>query len=79
MQILLDTPYTTVRELSRRSGQSERAIRNDIQCGRILIREKIDGSREAVLVNMIALAAEAADQLDRVTGNKTSARMGSRK
>lgn len=79
MQILLDTPYTTVRELARRSGQSERAIRNDIQCGRILIREKTDGSKEAVLVNMIALAAEAADQLDRVNGGKPHAKAGSRK
>lgn len=78
MQILLDTPYTTVRELARRSGQSERAIRNDIQCGRILIREKTDGSREAVLVNMIALAAEAAEQLERTSNTKNNSKPGAR-
>lgn len=78
MQILLDTPYTTVRELARRSGQSERAIRNDIQCGRILIREKTDGSREAVLVNMIALAAEAAEQLERTSSAKSNSKPGAR-
>lgn len=77
MQILLDTPYATVRELARRSGQSERAIRNDIQCGRILIREKTDGSKEAVLVNMVALAAEAAEQLERLNGAKSNSKTGS--
>ncbi|WP_338522438.1 hypothetical protein NUH87_20085 [Pseudomonas batumici] len=66
MQICIDTPYTTVRELARRSGQSERAIRHDIQHGRLLIREKDDGSKKAVLVNMIALLAEAAAQAERV-------------
>lgn len=66
MQITIDTPYTTVRELSRRSGQSERAIRNEIERGRILIREKSEGSKEAVLVNMLALAIEAAQQAERV-------------
>lgn len=78
MQILIDTPYTTVRELARRSGQSERAIRNDIQCGRILIREKTDGSREAVLVNMVALAAEAAEQLERTSNTQRNSKAGAR-
>ncbi|MGX5221187.1 hypothetical protein ACVTMO_21425 [Pseudomonas segetis] len=74
MQITIDTPYTTVRELSRRSGQSERTIRNEIEKGRILIREKTEGSKEAVLVNMIHLAIEAADQAERVRGkNSTTA------
>ncbi|MGX5217859.1 hypothetical protein ACVTMO_04245 [Pseudomonas segetis] len=74
MQITIDTPYTTVRELSRRSGQSERTIRNEIEKGRILIREKTEGSKEAVLVNMIHLAIEAADQAERVRGtNNTTA------
>lgn len=70
MQITIDTPYTTVRELSRRSGQSERTIRNEIEKGRILIREKTEGSKEAVLVNMVHLAMEAADQAERVRGQK---------
>lgn len=66
MQITIDTPYTTVRELSRRSGQSERTIRNEIQKGRMLIREKTEGSNEAVLVNMVHLTIEAAEQAERV-------------
>lgn len=66
MQIAIDTPYTTVRELSRRTGQSERAIRNEIERGHYLIREKREGSKEAVLVNMVHLALEAAEQAERV-------------
>ncbi|MCF5056984.1 hypothetical protein GIW54_01085 [Pseudomonas proteolytica] len=69
MQITIDTPYTTVRELARRSGQSERAIRNDIERGRILVRAKSEGSKEALLINMVALAIEAADQAERVVTN----------
>lgn len=74
MQITIDTPYTTVRELARRSGQSERTIRNEIEKGRILIREKTEGSKEAVLVNMVHLAMEAADQAERVRGQKDAAK-----
>ncbi|EPJ86466.1 hypothetical protein PflCFBP13517_16835 [Pseudomonas fluorescens] len=74
MQITIDTPYTTVRELSRRSGQSERAIRNEIERGRILIREKSEGSKEAVLVNMLALAIEAADQAERVLAKPSASK-----
>ncbi len=78
MQITIDTPYATVRELSRRSGQSERAIRNEIDKGHYLIREKRDGSKEAVLVNMIHLAIEAAEQVERVRGNKGNNEAGKR-
>ncbi|EPZ4326305.1 hypothetical protein ACXM96_002214 [Pseudomonas aeruginosa] len=72
MQIAIDTPYTTVRELSRRTGQSERSIRNDIERGRILIREKNEGSKEAVLVNMVHLTMEAAEQAERVRGQNSN-------
>jgi len=72
MQIAIDTPYTTVRELSRRTGQSERAIRNEIERGRYLIREKSEGSKEAVLVNMVHLALEAGEQAERVRGTTTT-------
>ncbi|MBA4288612.1 MAG: hypothetical protein C0439_06485 [Pseudomonas sp.] len=72
MQIAIDTPYTTVRELSRRTGQSERAIRNEIERGRILIREKNEGSKEAVLVNMVHLTMEAAEQAERVLGQNSN-------
>lgn len=65
MQILIDTPYVTVKELARRSGQSESAIRNQIEDGAVLIREKSDSSKKAVLINMVALVAAAADQVDR--------------
>ncbi|KFF45500.1 hypothetical protein ACAW49_03745 [Pseudomonas sp. Env-44] len=74
MQITIDTPYTTVRELARRSGQSERAIRNDIERGRILVRAKAEGSKEALLINMVALAIEAADQAERVGTNSTTSK-----
>lgn len=78
MQIFIDTPYTTVRELARRSGRSERAIRNDIQNGRMLTREKPEGSKEALLVNMVALAAEAAIQLERINPTKKNSKRGTR-
>ncbi len=78
MQITIDTPYTTVRELSRRSGQSERTIRNEIEKGRILIREKTEGSKEAVLVNMIHLAIEAAEQAERVRAEQGNRKTGAR-
>ena len=71
MQITIDTPYTTVRELSRRTGQSESAIRKEIERGRILIREKTEGSKEALLVNMLALAIEAAEQAERVRDGRS--------
>lgn len=74
MQITIDTPYTTVRELARRSGQSERAIRNDIERGRILVRAKAEGSKEALLINMVALAIEAAEQAERVSAKQTASK-----
>lgn len=74
MQISIDTPYATVRELSRRSGQSERAIRNEIERGRMLIRAKTEGTKEAVLVNMIHLAIEAGEQAERVLNCKAGSR-----
>ncbi|WP_278401802.1 hypothetical protein [Stutzerimonas kunmingensis] len=66
MNIVIDTPYTTVTELARRTGQSESLIRKEIKNGRLLIREKTEGSKEAVLVNMIHIAMEAAEQAERV-------------
>lgn len=68
MQITIDTPYTTVREFARRTGQAERTVRNEIEKGRLLVRDKTEGSKEALLVNMIHLAMEAADQAERVRG-----------
>ena len=42
MQITIDTPYVTVSEFVKRSGQSESAIRREIEQGRYLIRPKVD-------------------------------------
>ncbi len=66
MQITIDTPYVTVSEFVKRSGQSESAIRREIEQGRYLIRPKVDGSKSAVLINMVHLAQEAAEQAERV-------------
>lgn len=66
MNIVIDTPYTTVTELARRTGQSESLIRKEIKSGRLLIREKAEGSKGAVLVNMVHIAMEAAEQAERV-------------
>lgn len=71
MNIVIDTPYTTVTELARRTGQSESTIRKEIKSGRLLIREKTEGSKEAVLVNMIHIAMEAAEQAERVRADNS--------
>lgn len=65
MQITIDTPYVTVSEFVKRSGQSDSAIRREIEQGRYLIRPKVDGSKSAVLINMVHLAMEAAEQAER--------------
>lgn len=66
MQITIDTPYVTISELVRRSGQSDSAIRREIELGHFLIRPKATGSKSAVLVNMVHLALEAAEQSERI-------------
>ncbi|MCO1622480.1 hypothetical protein [Pseudomonas putida] len=66
MQIVIDTPYVTVGEYSKRSGQSDTAIRREIDLGRYIIRPKVEGSKSAVLINLVHLAMEAAEQAERV-------------
>ncbi|MFJ4457541.1 hypothetical protein ACIP1G_27160 [Pseudomonas sp. NPDC089392] len=44
----IDTPYVTVGEYAKRSGQSDSAIRREIELGRYLIRPKVEGSKSAV-------------------------------
>lgn len=76
MQITIDTPYVTISELVRRSGQSDSAIRNEIELGNFLIRPKQPGSKSAVLVNLVHLAMEAAEQVERVRGTKSNLKTG---
>ena len=78
MQITIYTPYVTVSELVRRSGQSDAAIRNEIELGHFLIRPKQPGSKSAVLVNMVHLAMEAAEQAERVRGAKPNLSTGNK-
>lgn len=66
MQITIDTPYVTVGEYAKRSGQSDSAIRREIELGRYIIRPKVEGSKSAVLINMVHLAMEAAEQAERI-------------
>ncbi|MFW3068558.1 hypothetical protein ACNQJ6_11190 [Pseudomonas aeruginosa] len=66
MQIAIDTPYVTVAEFVKRSGQSKSAVENEIRAGHYLIRPKREGSRGAVLINMVHMALEAAEQAQRV-------------
>ncbi len=76
MQITIDTPYVTISELVRRSGQSDSAIRNEIELGNFLIRPKQPGSKSAVLVNLVHLAMEAAEQAERVRGTRSNLKAG---
>lgn len=66
MQIAIDTPYVTVDEFSKRSGQSNSAVRREIELGHYIIRPKPEGSKSAVLINMVHMAMEAAEQAQRV-------------
>ena len=66
MQVSIDTPYVTVGEYARRSGQSDSAIRREIELGHYLIRPKVEGSKSAVLINMVHLAIEASEQAERI-------------
>lgn len=72
MQIIIDTPYVTIAEYARRSGQSDTAIRREIEQGHYIIRPKVEGSKSAVLINMVHIAAEAADQAERVRGQNST-------
>lgn len=77
MQITIDTPYLTVQEFARRSGLSDRSIRREIEQGHYIIRPKVEGSKSAVLINMVHMALEAADQAERMRqsgGNRSAQR-----
>ena len=73
MQITIDTPYVTVGEFAKRSGQSDSAIRREIELGRYIIRPKVEGSKAAVLINMVHLAMEAAEQAQRARAHSGKA------
>jgi len=66
MQIAIDTPYVTIAEFVRRSGQSTSAVEREIKRGHYIIRPKEEGSKSAVLINMVHMAMEAAEQAERV-------------
>lgn len=66
MQIAIDTPYVTIAEFVRRSGQSTSSVEREIKRGNYLIRPKEDGSKSAVLINMVHITMEAAEQAERV-------------
>ena len=58
MQIAIDTPYVTIEEYAKRSGQSVTAVRNNIKEGLYLIRPKDEGSKKGVLINMVHMTME---------------------
>lgn len=66
MQIAIDTPYVTIAEFVRRSGQSTSAVEREIKRGNYIIRPKEEGSKSAVLINMVHITMEAAEQAERV-------------
>lgn len=66
MQICIDTPYVTISEFARRSGQSNSSIRREINQGRYVIRPKQESSKAAVLINMVHITVEAAEQVERI-------------
>ena len=70
MNITIDTPYVTVKEFARRTGQPERTVREHIRDGRILAIEKT--GKKAVFVNMVAMIWQAAEQASRVTATSAN-------
>ncbi|HBP5593313.1 TPA: hypothetical protein L6A46_15005 [Pseudomonas aeruginosa] len=73
MKITIDTPYVTVAEFVRRSGQSTSAVEREIKRGNYIIRPKEAGSKSALLINMVHMAMEAAEQAQRVRGENSQA------
>ena len=78
MQITIDTPYVTVQEFARRSGMSDRAIRREIEQGNYIIRPKVEGSKSVVLINMVHMAVEAAEQAERMRQADSASRSAQR-
>lgn len=74
MQIIIDTPYVTVGEFAKRSGQLDSSIRREIELGRSIIRPEVEGSKAAVLINIVHLAMEAAKQVERARVHSGKAR-----
>lgn len=72
MQVVIDTPYMTISEFTRRSGQSTSAVENEIKSGKYIIRPKKEGSKGAVLLNMVHMTMEAAKQAERVLNTSVS-------
>ncbi|EOY1008730.1 hypothetical protein ACP1JC_002098 [Pseudomonas aeruginosa] len=72
MHIAIDTPYVTVKEFVRRSGQSTSSVEREIKRGNYIIRPKEEGSKYAVLINMVHLALEAAEQAQQVRSESKS-------
>lgn len=75
MKICIDTPYVTVAEFVRRSGQSDSAIRKSVEQGIYLALPPPPGSK-AVLINMVHLTMQAAEQAERARGGKAKAAGG---
>lgn len=59
--IQVDVPYLTVREYARRTGLSEKAVRDLVQAGKLPTKTRT-AQQEKIFINMIALAREAATQ-----------------
>ncbi len=78
MQITIDTPYVTVQEFARRSGMSDRSIRREIEQGNYIIRPKVEGSKSVVLINMVHMAVEAAEQAERMRQADSASRSAQR-
>lgn len=76
MQIAIDTPYVTVSEFTKRSGQSKSSVEREIKLGHYLIRPKPDGSKSAVLINMVHITMEAAEQAERVRTGQAKTKAG---
>ncbi len=58
--ITIPDPYVTVSEYSKRTGLTERSVRNMIADGRLPVREKSkDLKQGTVFINLAAITVEA--------------------
>ena len=62
--IYIDTPFLSIPEYARRTGQAVKTIRNDIDTGLLPTYQRAKGAKH--LINMVALAQIAASKSEQL-------------
>jgi len=63
--ILIDTPFLSISEYARRTGQSAKTIRNDMEAGLVPFYQRHRGSKRLVnMVQLLQMANVGANELE---------------